>query len=168
MWLLFPSAGLMRTLSLQDAKQPTPADQDRATRLFGTDAWREIYEARKEGELEPIDAREEYVNLMRWLLEQDLGYARTHALELVATNGPIYHMIFATDHPAGDEIMEYLYNDAANQIPRMREHALQMRRQRRQEEKGVMFLFDLDPPGPVSEKAKLYEHYSPREPFLRE
>jgi len=123
LWLLFPSAGLIRTLALNPAKL-SPADGERATRLFGTDAWKPIYQRRRDGEYDPAEAREQYVNLMRWRLERDLGYERTHPLELIDTRGrPIYHMIFATDHEAGTKIMSDLYSKAAQRIPEMRKEA---------------------------------------------
>lgn len=123
LWLLFPTQGLVRTLAL-DAAKLRPKDEARATALFGTDAWRWIYDQRTEGKLSPQDARDEYVNLMRWRLTEDLGYRRTHALELMNTGGgTIYHMVFATDNDAGDKIMADIYAKTARQIPEMRQEA---------------------------------------------
>jgi three-Cys-motif partner protein len=123
LWLLFPTQGLVRTLAL-DAAKLRPKDEARATALFGTDAWRWIYDQRTEGKLNPQDARDEYVNLMRWRLAEDLGYRRTHALELMNTGGgTIYHMVFATDNDAGDKIMADIYAKTARQIPEMRREA---------------------------------------------
>jgi three-Cys-motif partner protein len=48
LWLLFPTQGLIRTLALDEDKL-RPADEDRATKLYGTDAWREIYDRRVAG-----------------------------------------------------------------------------------------------------------------------
>lgn len=54
LWLLFPTQGLVRTLAL-DAAKLRPKDEARATALFGTDAWRWIYDQRrKEGEEEKV------------------------------------------------------------------------------------------------------------------
>jgi three-Cys-motif partner protein len=123
LWLLFPTQGLVRTLALDEAKL-RPQDEARATALFGTKAWRWIYDQRIEGKLNPQDARDEYVNLMRWRLTEDLGYRRTHALELMNTRGgTIYHMVFATDNDAGDRIMAGIYAKTARQIPEMRQEA---------------------------------------------
>jgi three-Cys-motif partner protein len=123
LWMLFPSAGLMRTLALDEEKL-RPEDELRATRLFGEQSWRPIYARRLDGRLSGADAREEYVNLMRWRLERDLGYRWTHPLELKSTRGiPLYHMIFATDNEAGTRIMEHLYAAAAAEIPAMRREA---------------------------------------------
>lgn len=123
MWLLFPTSGIVRTLAL-DAGKLRPEDEWRATELFGTDAWRAIYDKRVAGKLSGPEAREEYVNLMRWRLSEDLGYTRTHPLELKNTKGgTIYHMVFATDNAAGDAIMADLYAKTAKVIPEMRQEA---------------------------------------------
>jgi len=45
-WMLFPSAGIMRTLAL-DAHTLPDRDVTRANRLFGTQQWRSIYEFRR-------------------------------------------------------------------------------------------------------------------------
>ena len=108
LWLLFPTQGLIRTLALDEAKFRT-ADAERATKLYGTDAWRAIYDRRVAGELTAHEAREEYVNLLRWRVTNDLGYAKTHPFELKNTRGgTIYHMVFATDNSAGGQDHERL------------------------------------------------------------
>jgi hypothetical protein len=67
------------------------------------------------------EAKEEYVNLMRWRLSEGLGYQRTHALELKNTRGgTVYHMVFATDNDAGDKIMADVYAKTASQMPHSR------------------------------------------------
>jgi hypothetical protein len=88
-----------------------------------------IYARRVEGTISAKDAKEEYVNLMRWRLSEDLGYQRTHPLELKNTQGgTIYHMIFATDNDAGDKIMGDIYNKTASQMPAMRREARDRKR----------------------------------------
>ena len=70
------------------------------------------------------EAREEYVNLMRWRLERILGYRFTHPFELKNTKGStLYHMIFATDSDAGTRIMEAIYARAAKRLPAMLQEA---------------------------------------------
>lgn len=118
MWMLFPTSGIIRTLALDDAKV-TGGDFDRATRLYGSDEWRPIYRRRKAGEISAAEARAEYVNLMRWRLERALQYGAAHAFELRNSKGPLYHMIFATDHAAGTRIMSSIYAKAAKQLPEM-------------------------------------------------
>src|ERR1700684_254135 len=123
LWLLFPTQGLIRTLALNEDKLRA-ADEDRATKLYGTDAWRELYDRRVAGTLSAPEAREEYVNLMRWRLTNDLRYAKTHPFELKNTRGgTVYHMIFATDNEAGERIMTDLYAKTAKLVPAMQQEA---------------------------------------------
>jgi three-Cys-motif partner protein len=123
LWVLFPSAGLIRTLALSKETLPD-READRASGLFGSDAWSIIYRLRQMKRIEGQEARERYVNLYRWLLEQELGYYRTHALQINnRMNNPIYHLVFATDNPTGDKIMTHLYGEALTRFPQMREHA---------------------------------------------
>jgi three-Cys-motif partner protein len=120
MWMLFPSSGLMRALELN--RDPTDEDARKATRLFGDETWSRIHDLRRRGEIDGREAREEYVNLMRWRLERVLGYRWTHPLEVKnLRGGPLYHMILATDNDAGTRIMSDLYRRAAETIPQMRQ-----------------------------------------------
>jgi hypothetical protein len=50
LWMLFPTSGIVRTLALE-ADKLSQRDQERATRLFGTERWRTIYELRVQGRL---------------------------------------------------------------------------------------------------------------------
>jgi three-Cys-motif partner protein len=123
LWMLFPTSGIVRTLALEE-KKLSAADELRATRLFGREDWRAIYELRLADQLSGAEAREEYVNLMRWRLERELGYRFTHPFELKNTRGAtLYHMIFATDHDAGTRIMESIYASAAQKMPEMHKEA---------------------------------------------
>ena len=77
-------------------------------------------------------------NLMRWRLENVLGYALTHPLEIPNHEGrPIYTMIQATDSDPGSRIMKSLYQHAAQRFPVMRIQAKRIR----EREQGVMSLF---------------------------
>jgi three-Cys-motif partner protein len=128
LWMLFPSGGLVRTLALDVAKI-SEGDAKRATNLFGDEGWWAIYERRQAEWFSGAEALDEYVNLMRWRLERELGYRWTHPLELRNTAGAIlYHMIFATDNDAGTQIMEHLYGRAAAEIPEMRREAADRRK----------------------------------------
>jgi three-Cys-motif partner protein len=154
LWMLFPSAGLPRTLALEESKL-SPGDEARATRMFGCDDWKAIYDARAVGDIGPEAAREEYVNLMRWRLEKELGYRYTHAFEVKNTNGvPLYHMIFATDNEAGTRIMEAVYSQAARGFPEMQKEA-------KDRKKGQVALdFDV----PTGGLDATYQHEPPWEP----
>jgi three-Cys-motif partner protein len=123
LWVLFPSGGLLRNLALDDRKL-LPGHVAKATSLFGSDAWKRIYQARTAQQIDGQEARERYVNLYRWQLEQDLGYRRAHPIEVKDNRDrPIYHLIFATDSDPGDKIMSHLYGDALTSWPQMREQA---------------------------------------------
>jgi three-Cys-motif partner protein len=123
LWVLFPSGGLLRNLALDDRKL-LPGHVAKATSLFGSDAWKRIYQARTAQQIDGQEARERYVNLYRWQLEQDLGYRRAHPIEVKDNRDrPIYHLIFATDSDPGDKIMSHLYGDALTNWPQMREQA---------------------------------------------
>jgi three-Cys-motif partner protein len=135
LWLLFPTSGIIRTLSLDPTKVRLQ-DELRATRLYGSDGWKIIHKDRMDGVLDAQEAKDEYVNLLRWRLTHDLGYHRTHPLELKNTNGStLYHMVFATDNDAGDKIMSDLYGRTAQQMPQMRREA--------RDRKSGQFAFDL-------------------------
>jgi three-Cys-motif partner protein len=73
LWVLFPSGGLLRNLALDD-RRLLPGHVAKATSLFGSDAWTRIYQARKAQQIDGQEARERYVNLYRWQLEQHLGW----------------------------------------------------------------------------------------------
>lgn len=151
LWMLFPSAGIMRTLALEAAKL-RESDMTRATRLFGTEDWRPIYELRRLNELSGADAREECVNLMRWRLERVLGYRYTHPFELRnMRGGPMYHMIFATDNEAGTRIMTSIYRSAASTVPEMQREARDRRRGQQSfefdvEVAGAQASYEYEPP----------------------
>lgn len=140
-WLLLADGMFIRTLVRSG--NVSSADAAKLTLMYGTEQWREIYQARIAGLLEPAQAREEYVNLMRWRLENVLGYRWTHPLEVFNEhNRSIYHMIFATDHEVGTKIMTSLYRRSAKRFPQMAEAARRQRERLREEEQGVQALFE--------------------------
>ncbi len=155
LWMLFPQPMFVRLLRV-DGEEVRPEDVDRISGLFGTDSWQAIYEARIANELQPSQARLEYVNLMRWRLEHVLGYRRTHPFEVGNERGhPLYYLIFATDNAAGDRIMTHLYGRARDEVPKMRRDALDQR-------KGTMRLFGDDE---FDVEAEDYEYEPPHAPF---
>ena len=132
----------------------------RVDALYGTRDWERFYEAELAGKLFPAEFRDELVNLMRWRLQNVLGYARTHAFELKNTNGnPIYTMIFATDNLAGDRIMASIYGKAAALRPQMQAEAAACAQARRDEERGTPGLFDPMPRDTPPDR--LYQHEPP-------
>ena len=126
-----------------------------------------IYNARREAAISGSEARELYLNLMRWRLENELGYKWTHPLELKNLGGTsIYYMIFATCDAAGDRIMRHLYNKAANQFPHMQNEARQRLRQIEDDATGVQRLFDISfqLETPPAGNGELYRYQSPVNP----
>jgi three-Cys-motif partner protein len=141
-WLLFPTM-FMRQLPLTGAPFRLE-DAAQITRMYGIDQWKRIFEARRSDEIGPEQARGEYVNLMRWRIEQALGYRWTHPLEIPNERGnPIYTMILATDSEAGTRIMSSLYRHAAGQFPVMRMQSQRIRERKARDEAGTNSLFDV-------------------------
>lgn len=77
LWMLLAAGMFIRNLPVSGRVSRQHASK--LTRMYGTEQWRAIYQARVDGTLIPADAREEYVNLMRWRLEHVLGYRCTPA-----------------------------------------------------------------------------------------
>ena len=111
---------------------------ERLDRLYGTRDWVAIYQQRRNNTITPEQMRAEFVNLLRWRLQEDLGYKTTHALQIVNTAGqPVYTLVFATDSSPGDRIMAHVYDSAATRtIPTMRAQARAARIRRREDELG--------------------------------
>jgi three-Cys-motif partner protein len=144
LWLLFSSPAPMRVLGLNKPMTDEAAYQ--VGRLFGNEEWRPIHELRRAGKFTPEEARNEFVNLMRWRLERALGYKWTHPLLLKTERGaPVYHMIFATDNEAGNRIMSSIYTNAATTIPGMAREA-------REHRLGAQLSFGVQDDSPVAYK----------------
>ncbi|MEY2435804.1 MAG: hypothetical protein QOF97_640 [Acidimicrobiaceae bacterium] len=166
-WLLLAAGMFIRNLPVDGSVRDENALK--LTQMYGTEQWTAIYRARVAGDLTPAEAREEYVNLMRWRLQEVLGYQWTHPLEIFNERGhSIYHMIFATDHEVGNRIMTSLYNRAANEFPAMRHAARQRRARLAEEAAGVQSLFGDDPVDastPVAGNERLYAYSPPWLPY---
>lgn len=167
LFLLFAAPMFTRLLRV-DGTPVRSQDIEDITALFGIENWQEIYNARLKGLIEPGQARDEYLNLMRWRLETVLGYKWTHPLKIHNERGHIiYFMIFATDHKAGDQIMSDLYAKAAAEFPAMRREARLRRRQQKEDRSGVQTLFHEDENAlqvPVKSGERFYEHEPPERP----
>ncbi len=171
LWILFPDPLFMRMLP--KSGELRTSDNETITAMYGTPQWHAIFTARLTEQITPKEAREEYVNLMRWRLERVLGYRSTHQLEIYNASGvPLYHMVFATDSKAGNDIMASLYNRAANEFPDMAKQAKMQRQRKRREATGQFDLFSAagqpEPsatqPGRTGKPRKLYKHTPPDEP----
>ena len=142
LFMLFATPAIMRVAGLTPEHAVSDAEE-RLSALFGCDDWEPIVDARRRGLIGGDQAREAFVNLMRWRLVHELGYGRTHVLEFKNTRGaPIYHMVFATDHDAGDRIMTSLYATAAKRNQDMAQDA-------RAHKTGVQSLFAVSEDTPV-------------------
>ncbi|MGB7053262.1 MAG: hypothetical protein WBG41_16980, partial [Acidimicrobiales bacterium] len=135
--------------------------------LFGSDEWVAIHQMRRAGDITPEEMRAEFVNLLRWRLEEVLNYKTTHALQIVNTSGqPLYTLVFATDSAVGDHIMRQVYDSAATRtLPEMRRRAQIARQRRREGEMGIFQLpgFEAVTPGdPVHGIG--YDHIPPWPP----
>lgn len=168
LFLLFAAPMFIRVLPV-DGSSVRTSDAAKIDALFGSMDWRHIYLARLDGRFDPAEAREQYLNLMRWRLETELGYLWTHPLEIRNMHGnPIYFMIFATDHSAGTNIMSEVYAKAASEFPAMREEARRSRLKSRNEELGIMSLFEDDSSllAPIEPGERFYEHEPPTRPWF--
>lgn len=120
LWLYFGHALLPRGLQFTGS-EPDPKYAQRVDRMFGTQQWRELWHARRDGVLNAEQFRHELVNLMRWRLENDLGYTTTIPLEFTNTNGvPIYTVIFASANATGNKIMESVFAKHGVALEKMR------------------------------------------------
>lgn len=163
LWILCFSSTMPRVLTTNEEPDATGARQ--LSEFFGSEQWREIHNARVAGRLSPGDAREEYVNLYRWRLENTLGYKYTHAFAVKNTHGPLYHLVFATDNDAGFKIMRDLYAKATRQHEPMRREAIERERQRRDEGRGIHSLFGPEELAASGAAEAEYHHEPPWPPL---
>jgi three-Cys-motif partner protein len=111
--ILFPlRMALLRLMTTQRAI--TPRMSERLDRTFGSHAWAAVHETRVAGQITPREAQlqylEDYCSSLR-----NLGYGWVRWKAITAPRAPglrrqeMYHLIFATDHEAGDKIMEDVF-----------------------------------------------------------
>lgn len=108
--LLATHTGWTRMLSAD----PREWAVDKMDRLYGTKAWGEVHRRRHEGLISTDRATTEYVQLYCRQLEQRLGYAYTDAREIREGGryGRLgYFLVFASDHPGGERIMRYCFDE---------------------------------------------------------
>jgi three-Cys-motif partner protein len=109
--ILLPThTGFLRELFLE-RDLPAWAERD-LRRVYGNDDWRAIHQQRREGWITASEATTNYVRLYGSGLER-LGY-RTVLDKEIRTQGDrgrlLYFLIFATDHPAGERIMNHIFD----------------------------------------------------------
>lgn len=117
--ILFPTGPMRRQLS--QPPRPEASDQKKriVDRLFGSEDWRPIYDAQRQGKIQGEESWLHYVNLYRLQLLK-LGYNFTAAIEVRNTgNVVMYHMIFATGNNTGQKIMKSVLAKASEVFPVM-------------------------------------------------
>jgi three-Cys-motif partner protein len=163
LWILCFSSAMPRVLSTRE--EPDAVGSQQLTAFFGTEQWRPIHHARAVGDIDATQAREEYVNLLRWRLEKVLGYRYTLAFDVKNVRGTLYHLVFATDHDAGFTIMRDLYTRAARDHEPMRREARERERQHRDEAAGIQTLFAPEDVAVAPSMAVEYRHEPPWLPY---
>lgn len=146
LWLFFGDGLIPRGAWGSGSEPELPRFADRVDRMFGTPLWREVRRGRNDGLLDSSEYRAELINLMRWRLEHDLSYHTSLPLSVTNEHGtPIYTMIFATDHGAGEAIMKSVFRTAERALAEMRARFEVKRRAERDTLAGVSALFGEDP-----------------------
>jgi three-Cys-motif partner protein len=89
---------------------------DYVTHIFGDEGWRDIEERRSAGEIDADTARGEYVRLYAEGLK-GLGYATVLDRQITKPNKqPMYFLLFATDHEAGEKIMNHCFDQVRMRV----------------------------------------------------
>lgn len=165
LWMLFAHSMLPRGLASED-HAAVERFTGRIDAMYGSHDWFDAYADRRAGALSAGDLRAELSNLMRWRLEQVLGYGTTHSFEMRNTTGQaIYTMIFATDNDAGNKIMSHIYRRAAGRQPQMLAQARAKKEQEREEAAGIIGLFEPLPRCAPRGTQVGYEHQPPTAPY---
>jgi len=139
LWMLFADSFIPRGAYEGEEQAEFPEYLERVDAMFGTPQWREIRQGRLAGLLEPHEFRAELVNLMRWRLENVLGYSTTIALKFPRSDGQgLYTMIFATDSGVGDKIMRHVFKGAGRSLDEMIARAKAVKKSERSDEKLQM------------------------------
>ena len=149
LWLYFGDSFIPRGLG---SKTPGEAEAiaARVDRMYGNAKWRLIKQARDDDVITGKTLKAELVNLMRWQLEKELGYAVTVPLEFInERGGRLYTVIFATDHPVGERIMRHIFKASTGALDRMvklrKARDVLARAEKLGEATGQDGLFDLTP-----------------------
>jgi three-Cys-motif partner protein len=104
--IFFPSEAVPRV-----APYWSVGDPEEAQRFFGNDRWKPIMRARLAGEISPDKARDRYLRLYRDGVKE-LGYVTVLNREIREKDpfGKLkYILVFATDHNAGERIMDRIF-----------------------------------------------------------
>ena len=181
--ILFPEPALLRVIGAEVSKGKRSAQL--IDEIFGTNDWLRFYHLRRIGYLDANEMRKNLIHLYKQRLREVLGYQYTHSLGIGNNNMPIYTLIFATDHRAGNDIMKHINSSySGNIIPDRQARANINRRERQGQstldgmgESETGFLqttdeysnFGVAPPLPFEDINRLYDEIlsdaSPSTPF---
>ena len=93
------------------------AKPSKITELYSTESWKEIQMKKVNEEITPKQARQYYIDLFRHQLKYKLNYTFTMALDFdTSGNSPLYTLIFATDSPPGQRIMNSVFMKAKGKL----------------------------------------------------
>lgn len=84
----------------------------RLNQVFPTPQWQQSWERKRSGEITPEQERQENAELyVRWLRDS-VGYnfAASRKVTRPGSNASVYHLIFASDHDAGERIMTHVFD----------------------------------------------------------
>lgn len=108
--ILFADRGLVRML-FQKKRVETWAFTG-FTRVFGCDDWIDIYNDRINDSITSAEYIDSFLQLYMDRLKNVLGYSSVFP-RLIRRDGftgqPMYSLVFATDHPAGEKIMDSIF-----------------------------------------------------------
>lgn len=145
LWLYFGDSFIPRGAYGSEEDFALPQFVEKVDRLFGTQAWRELHRRRKRDEITGAEYTAGLTNFMRWRLEHDLGYSMTLPLRVLSDRGlPLYTLIFATDHLAGQNIMGHVSGGAKKAMQEMIKARKTSLRQERERSRGSEGLFPID------------------------
>ncbi|WP_323670972.1 three-Cys-motif partner protein TcmP [Candidatus Poriferisodalis multihospitum] len=145
MLILLPHTSIPRLAGWDNAMGVDDTLSVKITSLLGSDSWRAIDDRRQSNDLAASEARHLYLSLFRFKLERELGYRKTLTIEMGNERGnPVYVLVFATDHSAGDRIMSSVFRQAREQSAEYRAELRERRQRERDERAGLQSLFGAD------------------------
>lgn len=107
MWVLFSTGGIVRMLGGNREFADAQRFPEKVARLYGAwGPWQAVWEARLDGRISPGDAKRAYLYLYMDRLAQ-LGYRHLLVRPIENSRNELYAMVFASDHPAGAQIMQW-------------------------------------------------------------
>lgn len=87
-----------------------PDYPEKVSGMYGPGDWQTIEQRRTAGKIDADQARGEYVQMYAKGLK-DLGYETVLDRQIKKPNGsPMYFLLFATDHDAGERIMDHCFD----------------------------------------------------------